>query len=326
VVKLFYVAWNFTINSTKKIKEVKKVLANKEGDPWIRRALMLLPLLILTVAASPAEARFFQDPSPRVVEAVLPVEKNAQAQNTVYLIKSGDTLITIARKFQVSLEQLAAMNKLRNPNKISVGQTLAIPAVGAGDKQPVNYQIKQGDTLWDIAKMYSSEMEAIIAANQLKNPDLLMVGDQLVIPAGDNIPAMGTNLGMGNLTPANFSWPVQGVITSTYGRRWGEFHYGLDIAAESGTPVKASAAGTVVAAGWRGTYGQTVIIEHDETYRTLYAHNSAIQVKEGDQVGQGQVIARLGSTGKSTGPHLHFEVHQNEKAMDPLKFLRTNGN
>jgi murein DD-endopeptidase MepM/ murein hydrolase activator NlpD len=305
---------------------VKKVLSKNEGDPWIRRAATLLLLFILTMAANPAEAGFFKDPSPRVVESVLPVGNNAQDQNTVYLVKSGDNLSTIARKFQVSLEQLAAMNKLRDPNKISVGQTLVIPAVGAGDRQPVTYQIKPGDTLWDIAKMYNSDMNNIIFANQFKNPDVLIVGDQLVIPVGNSLPAMGANVGDGMMAQANFIWPVQGVITSKFGRRWGEFHYGLDIAADNGTSVKASAAGTVVAAGWRGTYGQAVIIEHDETYRTLYAHNSVILVKEGDRVVQGQVIARVGSTGRSTGPHLHFEVHQNEKAMDPLKFLHSSGN
>src|SRR5690606_21660856 len=117
------------------------------------------------------------------------------------------------------------------------------------------------------------------------------------------------------------SWPLRGRITSRYGPRWGRMHYGLDIAAPQGTPVRAAAAGVVTFAGWAGSYGRMVSIDHGGGVQTRYAHHSAILVKEGESVRQGQVIARVGSTGQSTGPHLHFEVLINGEHQNPEDWL-----
>ncbi|MGI9950814.1 peptidoglycan DD-metalloendopeptidase family protein [Moorellaceae bacterium AZ2] len=123
-------------------------------------------------------------------------------------------------------------------------------------------------------------------------------------------------------------WPVEGEITSPFGyrtsptNRWREeFHDGLDIAASFGTPVRAAGAGRVVFAGWMGVYGLTVIIEHGYGYRTFYGHNSALLVSEGDRVSKGQAIAKVGSTGRSTGPHLHFRLEIQGRPVDPLTLL-----
>lgn len=127
--------------------------------------------------------------------------------------------------------------------------------------------------------------------------------------------------------PANFIWPVYGTVTSYFGWRMHpilkvrKFHTGIDIAAPYGTDIKASAGGKVIFAGWLGGYGNTVIIDHGGGYSTLYAHASAIIVSEGEEVSQGQVIARVGSTGYSTGPHLHFEVRVNGEPQNPLNYL-----
>ncbi len=125
-------------------------------------------------------------------------------------------------------------------------------------------------------------------------------------------------------------WPARGRITSTYGYRRNpfggnrKFHEGIDIAAPIGTPVVATAAGEVVFADRRGGYGLTVIIEHGFGFRTLYAHNSSLQVSPGDYVEAGVEIARVGSTGASTGPHLHYEVHYRGDPVDPADFLPRN--
>ena len=120
---------------------------------------------------------------------------------------------------------------------------------------------------------------------------------------------------------SGFIWPVSGVLTSTFGPRWGRMHEGIDISVGSGTPVAASAAGTVIIAGWQGGYGNLVVIDHGGGVSTAYAHNSAIAVGSGQQVAQGSVIAASGNTGNSTGPHVHFEVRVNGAAQNPLNYL-----
>ena len=120
-----------------------------------------------------------------------------------------------------------------------------------------------------------------------------------------------------------YIWPAKGVLTSGYGWRWGRMHKGIDIAGPVGTPIVAAAAGTVISAGWNsGGYGNLVKVQHPDGSTTLYAHNSRIMVRRGQSVKQGQLIAKMGSTGFSTGPHLHFELHaQNKGATNPIAYL-----
>ena len=125
----------------------------------------------------------------------------------------------------------------------------------------------------------------------------------------------------GAASAAGYVWPVQGVLTSSYGWRWGRMHEGLDIAVSSGTSVVAAAAGTVIVAGWTGGYGYLVVVDHGGGVSTAYAHNTGVAVGVGQQVAQGQLVAYSGSTGNSTGPHVHFEVRINGGAVDPLGYL-----
>lgn len=120
---------------------------------------------------------------------------------------------------------------------------------------------------------------------------------------------------------AGFTWPTSGQITSGFGPRWGRMHQGLDIAAPTGRPITAAKSGTVIMAGWSGGYGQLVVIDHGGGLATAYAHQSRIAVKTGDPVTQGGLVGFVGSTGHSTGPHLHFEVRVNGAARDPLPYL-----
>ena len=115
--------------------------------------------------------------------------------------------------------------------------------------------------------------------------------------------------------------PISGTITSRFGQRWGRSHTGLDIGASKGTKIKAAAAGTVTKSGTSGGYGQIVVISHGNGVETYYAHCSALYVKVGQKVSQGQVIAAVGSTGNSTGPHLHLEIRVNGVAQNPLNYL-----
>ncbi|HXF97814.1 MAG TPA: M23 family metallopeptidase, partial [Gaiellaceae bacterium] len=134
--------------------------------------------------------------------------------------------------------------------------------------------------------------------------------------------AAATGTGAGSSTSsAGFVWPVNGPVVSGFGMRAGRMHEGIDIAASTGTPIRAAAAGTVIHAGWLGGYGNLVVLDHGNGLATAYAHASAILVSVGQRVAQGETIALVGSTGNSSGPHLHFEVRVNGAAVDPLAYL-----
>jgi murein DD-endopeptidase MepM/ murein hydrolase activator NlpD len=132
--------------------------------------------------------------------------------------------------------------------------------------------------------------------------------------------AQSGSVGSG-VSASGLIWPVHGPVTSGFGWRWGRMHEGIDIAVPSGTPVAAAASGTVITAGWLGGYGNLVVIDHGNGLATAYGHNSSVTVGAGQSVAQGQVIAYSGSTGHSTGPHVHFEVRVNGSAVDPLGYL-----
>jgi murein DD-endopeptidase MepM/ murein hydrolase activator NlpD len=130
-----------------------------------------------------------------------------------------------------------------------------------------------------------------------------------------------TSRGTGTPSASGFIWPVNGPVVSGFGMRWGRMHEGIDITASTGTSIWAAAAGTVIWSGWRGGYGNCVVVDHGNGLATLYAHGSALLVSVGQQVSQGETIALVGSTGNSSGPHLHFEVRVNGVAVDPLLYL-----
>ena len=127
--------------------------------------------------------------------------------------------------------------------------------------------------------------------------------------------------GGGSPSASGLIWPVLGPVTSPFGVRWGRMHEGIDIAAPTGTAIRAAAGGTVIHAGWLGGYGNLVIIDHGNGIATAYGHQSSVAVGSGQAVAQGQTIGYVGSTGHSTGPHLHFEVRVNGAPVDPLGYL-----
>jgi len=119
----------------------------------------------------------------------------------------------------------------------------------------------------------------------------------------------------------NFVRPVKGIVTSRFGSRWGSTHTGTDIGAASGTSIYAAAGGTVLFSGWKGTLGKLIVINHGNGVQTYYAHCSSLLVSKGDTVSAGQLIAKVGNTGRSTGPHLHFEIRLNGSALNPQKYI-----
>ncbi len=142
------------------------------------------------------------------------------------------------------------------------------------------------------------------------------------IRAAQGLPAAPSgSVATGAPSASGMVWPVNGTLTSGFGPRWGRMHEGIDIAGGSGTPIAAAAAGTVIVAGWNGGYGNMVVVDHGGGISTAYAHMSSISVSVGQSVGQGTVVGGMGTTGHSTGVHLHFEVRVNGAATNPLAYL-----
>ena len=140
-----------------------------------------------------------------------------------------------------------------------------------------------------------------------------------------NVNASGFSTSRSTTTAKNlgisFIKPSSGVVTSRFGARWGRTHTGIDLGAPTGTPIKAAAGGTVIFSGWKGTLGKLVVISHGNGVQTYYAHCSSLLVSSGDTVSAGQLIAKMGNTGRSTGPHLHFEIRVNGSAINPQSYI-----
>jgi murein DD-endopeptidase MepM/ murein hydrolase activator NlpD len=175
----------------------------------------------------------------------------------------------------------------------------------------------------------TAEADAL-AAEQSKLEDLIRQRQAALEAARKAREAAGQAVGNGlsrlptagsGVSPSGFIWPVQGVLTSGFGPRWGRMHTGIDIAAPSGTPIHAAKAGEVIFTGWLGGYGNAVILDHGDGIATLYGHQSRIGCSEGQILNQGDVLGFVGTTGHSTGNHLHFEVRVDTKPRNPRPYL-----
>ena len=231
-----------------------------------------------------------------------------------YTVAYGDTMWGIAQKFGLDVDTLRYSNPelYRNPDVIYPGQALRIlPFPGA------IHSVKKGDTLESIARKWRVSPEAIVRyrPNRVALGQTLSPGQELVIPGGRldvNIPKPAPS------PEAIFAWPLRGRLSQGYSAR----HRAIDIATAWGAPVYAAGEGRVVRAGWLFTgYGFSVIIRHPNGLVTLYSHMTHPAVKVGDWVKRGQPIGLVGSTGNSTGPHVHFEVRKNGVRVNPLPYL-----
>ena len=236
---------------------------------------------------------------------------------SMYKIQRGDMIGVIAANFGLNADTLISVNNIKNARQLQIGQDIFIP-----NQDGIMYTVRRGETLEQIAEKYNSDITAISRANELLSYNAL-AGSKLFIP-GAKLDWMERQEVNGDL----FIWPVSGYITSPYGYRnspFGgarQFHSGLDIAARHGTPVRAAMAGRVSTAGWSNVLGNYIVLTHHSGYRTLYAHMSVIRVKSGAYVGTGERIGDVGSTGLSTGSHLHFTVYKNGVTINPRSVLK----
>lgn len=259
-----------------------------------------------------------------------------------HVIKPGESLWSIASQYDVEYDTVVGSNSVDNVNRLRVGRELRIP-----NQDGIYIKVKKDDTVASLAEKYGSYKEAIYIANMLPEKAQLEVGSELFLPgakmvvaeaaprrsnkAGAKVAAVSDAVSS-KISPAalgvRLRWPVIGQISSQYGWRRSPFgtrrvfHAGLDIRAPKGRAINAAADGKVVYAGWMSGYGYTIVISHTSSVSTLYGHCSSLVAKKGEAVKSGQLIARVGSTGRSTGNHLHFEVRINGATQNPLKYLK----
>ncbi|MEW6243784.1 MAG: LysM peptidoglycan-binding domain-containing M23 family metallopeptidase [Bacillota bacterium] len=187
-------------------------------------------------------------------------------------------------------------------------------ALGAADI-PLTHRVMRGDTLTSIAERYGVSVKSLAEANGITRPDYLEQGKTLLIPL------TSVSVSKNSASSPGLIWPLSGPITSPFGIRWGKLHEGIDIGGVLGQNVVSPRDGVVVFSGWKAGYGITVVIEHEGNVRTVYAHLSRTLVSQGKRVVQGEIIGKVGTTGNSTGPHLHFELHVNNQPVNPLNWL-----
>lgn len=229
-------------------------------------------------------------------------------QISLYVVRDQDSLSGIAKMFNVSVNTILWANDMKNGDIIKEGQLLIILPISG-----VRYTVIKGDTLDIIAKKFKGDVEEIKKFNDITDSSGLVVGQMIIIPAGEIVNRSYTAQGYLPVSGANgpsyigyYLRPVPGPITQGL-----HGYNGIDFGNPFGTPVFAAASGDVIISrdyGWNGGYGDYIVIKHDNGTQTLYGHLSSNIVKTGWHVVQGQIIGYVGSTGKSTGPHLHFEV------------------
>ena len=235
-----------------------------------------------------------------------------------HIMRSGDNVSTLAINYGLNQDTIISTNKVSNSRLLQVGKVLKIP-----NQDGIFHTVRPSENLNSISEKYKVEKKEIRFVNELFS-EKVVAGTDLFIP--------GAKLDWSTLQEINgdlFSWPLYGAITSYYGYRRDpfnssrrQFHSGIDIKGARGTWVTAAMTGRVSSVGYNNVYGNYIIIDHNSGYRTLYGHLHTVNTKTGASVVRGQRIGTVGSTGMSTGPHLHFTVYKNGVTVNPRALMR----
>ncbi|MDO9399279.1 MAG: M23 family metallopeptidase [bacterium] len=258
--------------------------------------------------------------------------KQQREEIIYYIVEPSDTISTIAANFGISVNTILWENNLSAYSLIRPGDKLTILPMSG-----ITYKVKSGDTIINIAKTYGVEISTIIEANKLAINNQLKIGQQLIIIGGkknnyirqQSVVYNGLSIIKNLLKPKatsplrgnKMNWPTVGHHISQY---YSWRHTGLDIANKVGTPIYAADAGVVIIAqgGYNGGYGNTIVIDHGGGKKTRYGHLSKLYIKKGQSVDKGEAIGAMGSTGRSTGPHLHFEIIINGIRTNSLNYIK----
>lgn len=225
---------------------------------------------------------------------------------TTYTVRRGDTLYSIGKRFGIDHKLLARRNHIRWPYTIYVGQHLSLSRIAM---KPQYMPIPKTKSTYATKKSSSAKKTTSVSSSKK-------------VPTKSSSKQTSYHAPAVNGSAVRLRWPAQGTVTSRFGRRGSRMHDGIDIGAKEGTPVYAAASGEVVYSDQRlSGYGKLIIIRHSHDMFTAYAHNQRNLVRKGDQVKSGAVIARVGKTGRASGPHLHFEVRRGSTPVDPLAYL-----
>ena len=258
-------------------------------------------------------------------------------EEVVYVADKTESLESVAKKFNMTVDEIKALNAnwedpLHKGSKINVLKAAPMITVTLDQKVKAQATVPfktvvredagQVKSLKKVERAGKAGVMETTTAIQSKNGKItssVTESSRLVQEAVDQIVVVGTKEGVAT---GSFIKPTVGRLSSPFGPRWGRFHYGIDLANRTGTDVVAADGGVVTRVGMAGSYGNLIIIDHQNGTSTRYAHLSAYNVKVGDVVAQGQSIGKIGSTGRSTGPHLHFEVRVGGVAKNPLDFIK----
>ena len=242
-------------------------------------------------------------PSGTVSELKEPIN----TQISIYVVREGDTLSEIARLFDVSVNTIIWANNLGKNKIIKRGQTLVILPISG-----INHKIEKGETIKSIVAKYKANLEEVLQYNNISINSTIKKGDIIIVP--DAEPTFTNSSGLARASAKAPSYSGYYIRPISSGKKSQGLHgyNAVDLAAPIGTPIYASAAGTVIASmnnnGWNGGYGNYVIISHSNGTQTLYSHNQTNLVSVGQKVNKGDIIAKIGVTGKTTGAHVHFEI------------------
>lgn len=294
------------------------------SEPRPHRARLLHPVAAATLALLVAAFFLFDTPTRirRTLKRNFGIGGPPVLRVETYRVQPQETLWAIAKRNNLSFDSLITINKLNNIHSLRPGQEILIP-----NQDGIMYKVKPGEDLRFIAEKFNVKLEDLIDVNDLSiSGTTLRTNLELFIPGGRL-----SHEERLSLVGMSFTRPVAGPIRSPFGWRTDplhgnrQFHTGIDFACAIGTPIRAAADGQVVFVGWKGGYGTTVILRHASGYTTLYAHLSRGAVVQGQFVKAGQVIAYSGDSGRTTGPHLHFEVRKYGIPKDPTGVVLTGG-
>lgn len=274
-----------------------------------------------------------------VDEAVKDLEKLLK-EPTTYTVMNKDSLWSISRKYKMKIDDIYKLNPGLTEN-IMPGQVIILSKsepqltivtekkIVYIDDIPYETVTQKGDTMYinSSRKIKNGEKgyKLVTAILEFYNGDVAnkkVINEEVIEKPVDEIVAVGSKVPPRTNATGTFDYPIRGYITSRYGQRWGKLHAGIDIAGSTGDPIYAADGGTVIFSGWESGYGYLVKIDHGNGYVTYYGHSSKLLVNAGDKVYKGQKIALIGSTGHTTGPHLHFEVRKNGVPVNPLLYLK----
>ena len=282
----------------------------------LRRAVRILEARVVSI---------YIDEPPDVLSILVSAETFADLIDSYEFVKRiGIQDQQIARQVEVAKSKAAAKRRATADTRRLAEATVSVIAARTDEARVVRDElVSSRDTLAAARRLKRSALATARESREeyLHEVQALAAQSAELAAAIRSAQASAGSTGTGAPSAAGLIWPVNGTVTSGYGYRWGRLHEGIDIAAPTGTPIWAAAAGTVIYAGWLGGYGYLVVVDHGNGLATAYAHASVIVVAVGQTVEQGQTLSLVGSTGNSSGPHLHFEVRVNGVAVDPLLYL-----